>query len=81
MHELICFSAFLYQYIEFLYSLRLPGGGTIPPLATPLNLPLSILFISDDHIWFNIHTQAVSSDNNFSSLTNFMQLICTAIHT
>ena len=36
MHELICFRAFLYQYIEFLYSLRLSGGGgAIAPLAPP----------------------------------------------
>ena len=39
MQELISFSAFLYQYIEFLYSLRLPGGGAIAPLA-PLTPPL-----------------------------------------
>ena len=27
MQELMCFSAFLYQYISLLYSLRLQGGG------------------------------------------------------
>ena len=32
MQEFICFSAFLYQYIESLYSLRLQGGrGYSPP--------------------------------------------------
>ena len=35
-------SAFLYHYIECLYSLRLPGGGAIAPLAL-LNPPLKAI--------------------------------------
>ena len=37
MQELICFSAFLYQYIEFFVFLKVArrGGGAIAPLAPP----------------------------------------------
>ena len=35
------------------------------------SIVISTLFDLDDHMWFNIHTQAVSSDNNFSSFYKF----------
>ena len=41
MQELMCFSAFLYQYIESIMFLEVARrGGAIAPLAPPLNPPL-----------------------------------------
>ena len=40
MEELIYFSAFLYQYIEFFVFLKVARRGAIAPLAPPLNPPL-----------------------------------------
>ena len=41
MQELMCFSAFLYQYIEFFVFLKVARRGAIAPLA-PLNPPLKV---------------------------------------
>ena len=44
MQKLICFSAFLYQYIEFFVFLKVARrGGAIAPQARPLNPPLKPL--------------------------------------
>ena len=42
MQESMCFSAFLYEYIESIMFLEVAsrGGGAIAPLAHPLNPPL-----------------------------------------
>ena len=64
MQELMCFSAFLYQYIESIMFLEVARRGGYNPPSPPLNPPLYVVAkLLHSRSWFTLNTLHIQWDS------------------
>ena len=82
MQESMCFSAFLYEYIESIMFLEVASrGGAIAPLAHPLNPPLQqirLAGIKEDRLCGH-YSKLIGVGNSTMTITTLILLLATGI--